>query len=74
MHDITQNVIPAEGGHDPFQRSEGQEDEKRRGESDNYISPDDGLPDKQIWMYDRSQMDVTNTNNLQHNSLYFLEH
>ena len=47
MHDVTQGAI-----NDPFQKSEG-EDEKRK-ESDNYISPDDGLPDKQIYMYDRS--------------------
>ena len=45
-----------------------------RNPSEHYISPDDGLPDKQLSIFDRSSLDQTQTNVQKHNSLYYLEH
>lgn len=45
-----------------------------RNPSEHYISPDDGLPDKQLSIFDRSSLDQTQTNVQRHNSLYYLEH
>ena len=56
-----------------FQNS--QRPESKQSEQHNQIhSPDDGLPDKQIWMFDGSQFLDQTTTNLQQNSLYYLEH
>jgi len=42
--------------------------------TDHYVSRDDGLPDKHLSIFDRSNLDQADTSHFPPNSLYYLEH